>query len=330
MDDRDGPLLGIGTVAAMTGLPVRTIRFWSDAGLVPPTARSSAGQRRYSQEAVARVQLVATLRALGLGLQTIQAVLDQRADLRQIAAVHARALQAEIRSLSVRRAVLLAVAARGASFETTTEEMNQMKDLARLSGEQRQRLVEDLITETFGAGPDQTGIAGQMCELTPALPDDPSPEQVNAWIEVAELVQDASFRDRVREMAQAGARQPEPLDREAGQAFAATVAEQVGPALAAGLDPASTAAAAVLDRNVPATPHTRPATPDTTPAIPDTKPAAPDTGRAELADRLATFTDARVDRYWQLVGVINGWPTVPSQAPAFQWLIEALRSHPAT
>jgi hypothetical protein len=34
MED-DGPLLSIGELARRSGLPVRTIRFWSDAGLVP-------------------------------------------------------------------------------------------------------------------------------------------------------------------------------------------------------------------------------------------------------------------------------------------------------
>jgi DNA-binding transcriptional MerR regulator len=316
MDDRAGPLLSIGAAAARTGLPVRTIRFWSDSGLVPPTTRTSSGQRRYGPAALARLELVATLRSLGIGLQTVRAILDRRADLRQIAAVHARALQAEIRTLSVRRAVLLAVAARsagtaaaaGAVVAPTTEEMTLMTELAHLSAAQREQLVDDFITETFGAGPDQTGIRARMRELTPALPDDPSPEQVNAWIEVAGLIQDASFRQRVRDMAQAGARQSEPFDRAAGKAFAATVAEHVGPALVGGTDPASAAGAAILDR-----------------VLPDAGPAK----RAALAQQLATFADARVDRYWQLVGVINGWPAVPSQGPAFQWLIDALRSHAA-
>jgi hypothetical protein len=58
-------------------------------------------------------------------------------------------------------------------------------------------------------------------------------------------------------------------------------------------------------------------------------PGAGPAKRAELAGHLAAFTDARVDRYWQLVGVINGWPPVPEHAPAFLWMIDALRSHQA-
>ncbi|MBO0774332.1 MAG: MerR family DNA-binding transcriptional regulator, partial [Actinobacteria bacterium] len=38
-------LLTIGELARLTGLPVKTIRFWSDEGLVPPADRTPAGYR---------------------------------------------------------------------------------------------------------------------------------------------------------------------------------------------------------------------------------------------------------------------------------------------
>jgi len=39
-------------------------------------------------------------------------------------------------------------------------------------------------------------------------------------------------------------------------------------------------------------------------------------------------TDANVERYWQFLGVVNGWDPFPSMTPAFTWTIEALRAHP--
>ena len=59
-------LFTIGQLARRTGVPARTIRFWSDAGLVPPAARSGSGYRLYALGAVARLNLVRTLRELGL------------------------------------------------------------------------------------------------------------------------------------------------------------------------------------------------------------------------------------------------------------------------
>jgi len=49
-------------------------------------------------------------------------------------------------------------------------------------------------------------------------------------------------------------------------------------------------------------------------------------GQVALADRLATFTDRRVERYWQQLGVLNGWPLRAPSVPVFEWLIAALRA----
>ena len=65
-------LYSIGELARRTGLTVKAIRFYSDRGIVPPTDRSPAGYRRYGIDAVARLDLVRTLRDLGLDLPTIR------------------------------------------------------------------------------------------------------------------------------------------------------------------------------------------------------------------------------------------------------------------
>lgn len=300
----DGDLHGIGALARHTGVSVRTIRFWCDSGVVPATTRSAAGHRLYDARALARVELVATLRKLGLGLRDIRAVLEERTGVADVAAVHVRALDAQIRALRLQRAILSVIAAGG----TTTEETKMLDELARLSASERQRLVDDFVAESFGNTGDPGGIGERMRQTTPALPDDPTPEQLHAWVEVARLLQDPSFRARVREMAVAGATRPgdQPFDRAQGKAFASTVSEHAGAALAAGMDPASLEAEEVIRR-----------------ILPDAVAAK----RAEVARQLATFTDARVERYWQLVAVINGWGTFPPTTPAFQWLIEALRAH---
>jgi hypothetical protein len=86
------------------------------------------------------------------------------------------------------------------------------------------------------------------------------------------------------------------------------ILEHARQALANGIAPGSPEGRAVLDRMV----------------APDT----PAQTRARLLQRLETFTDARVERYWQLLAIINGQPVPPSVVPAFEWLIAALRAHP--
>ncbi|WP_245955854.1 MerR family transcriptional regulator [Nonomuraea fuscirosea] len=102
MNDVTG-LYTIGQPARRTGLRARTIRFRSDSGVLPPAGRSPGGYRLYDAEAVVRLGLVRTLRDLGLGLDAIRRVLERRATLSEVADLHARALDAEIRTLEIRR-----------------------------------------------------------------------------------------------------------------------------------------------------------------------------------------------------------------------------------
>ncbi len=60
-----------------TGLTVKTIRFYSDHGIVVPARRSPAGYRLYGIDALARLELVRTLRDLGIDLQTVRKVVNR-------------------------------------------------------------------------------------------------------------------------------------------------------------------------------------------------------------------------------------------------------------
>ena len=215
-----GTALPIGRLAARLGVPVRTVRFWSDEGLVDPPARSAGGYRLYDDAAVARLDLVRTLRELGLGLPAIRELLARRRTVAEVAAEHVRALDAEIRLLRLRRTLLGFVAAAG----TTTEEMGIVHELATLSARERQQLIDDFVARAFEGVPEDApgaGIAAGMRTLPAELPDDPTPDQVGAWLELARLVADPAFAHRVRELALAGAgatpEEPDPLGADAGR-----------------------------------------------------------------------------------------------------------------
>ncbi|WP_406015039.1 hypothetical protein OG520_28060 [Streptomyces sp. NBC_00984] len=63
-------------------------------------------------------------------------------------------------------------------------------DLARLSEHERRDLIDGFLATAFG-GPDAApGFAGIRRSMTPELPENPDTEQVEAWIELAELTQD--------------------------------------------------------------------------------------------------------------------------------------------
>ncbi|MEV4159319.1 MerR family transcriptional regulator [Nonomuraea dietziae] len=303
-------LYSIGDLARRTGLTVKAIRFYADRGIVPPTDRSPAGYRRYGIDAVARLDLVRTLRDLGLDLSTIRKVLDREISLPEVAAAHAEALAVQIRTLRLRRAVLMAVARRG----STPEEMDLMHKLAKLSEDERRRLIDDFLDTAFGGLDAAAGFAAARRSMTPELPDSPETEQVEAWVELAELSQDPDFRAGVRRMAEHHA-----AERSQGDATtlrrdsAAMVRDEVGPALAAGIDPASPEADAVVAAVMAQYAQVFDRLDDIE-------------LRHRLLTRLEAAADPRWERYLRLLAVINGWPPPESLAPVYAWFIPALRA----
>ncbi|MFE7357270.1 MerR family transcriptional regulator [Streptomyces sp. NPDC057543] len=302
-------LYSIGELARRTGLTVKTIRFYSDRGIVAPTERSPAGYRLYSIDAVARLDLVRTLRELGLDLPTIRKVVDREISLPEVAAVHAEALAVQIRVLRLRRAVLTAVAERG----STLEETELMHRLAQLSEDERRRLIGDFLDVVFGGLDPAPTFAGVMRSMTPELPDNPEAEQVQAWVELAEMSLDPDFRAAVRRMAEDQAAEQAHGDTIGPRRdIAAAVRDQAGPALTAGIDPASSQADPIVAEFTAHYAHLLGRRDDVE-------------LRRRLATRLESVNDPRRERYLQLLAVVNGWPAPESLAPVFDWSVQALR-----
>lgn len=69
-------LLKIGEVAETSGLPIKTIRYYDEIGLLSPTVeRSESGYRLFHQEILNRLAFIRRSQALGLNLKEIQQIL---------------------------------------------------------------------------------------------------------------------------------------------------------------------------------------------------------------------------------------------------------------
>jgi DNA-binding transcriptional MerR regulator len=284
----------IGDLARRTGLTVKAVRFYADTGLVPPTARNRAGHRLYDPAAAARLALVKTLRDLGLDLSAIRRVVDREATLAAVAAAHVEALEARIRTLRLHQAVLGMVAKRG----TNPEEADLLHELATLTEAERRRVVVEFLDSAFdGVNCEFDGI---VRTLTPELPDDPEPEQVEAWVELAELTRDPEFRVLMRSLAEHLARVVEPgaVPR---PDVVVVLGQRVRPLVAAGVDPRGPEGAAVV-----------------------AEVSARWSG--DLAALVRTVNDPRRERYLRLLAVVNGWAAPESVAPELDWVAEALRA----
>jgi MerR family copper efflux transcriptional regulator len=65
----------IGVLAGRSGLPVKTLRYYEDLGLLPAIGRSDGGYRLFGEESLQRLEFIRRLKALGLSLEEIQGCL---------------------------------------------------------------------------------------------------------------------------------------------------------------------------------------------------------------------------------------------------------------
>jgi DNA-binding transcriptional MerR regulator len=302
----------IGRLAAVTGLPVKTIRFYSDAGLLPPSGRTESGHRRYTATDVARLQLVRTLRDLDVGLEAIAQLLAGRRELGELLAAHVVALEARDRALHRQLAVVRAAAA-----SPTAATLRRVHALSRLEAAERGRLLDRFWDRVTAGLPGSDAVDRLRAAGTPELPADPTPEQLDAWLELAELVADEDFQRATRANATwgveavGGAFDPDAWTRRVGGAVALAAELRAG-----GVEPADPRAAAA--------------------AAPMARGFAKLLGRRDgpafrrwLVEQLDAHTDPRAERYWQLVGIVQGRPDEEFVAHVADhaWLIAALRHH---
>jgi len=72
------PSLRIGEVARRTGLPVKTIRYYCDEGLLQPRARSESGYRLFDEENLAELAIIRSLRAMDVSIPELVRILEVR------------------------------------------------------------------------------------------------------------------------------------------------------------------------------------------------------------------------------------------------------------
>jgi DNA-binding transcriptional MerR regulator len=301
----------IGRLADLTGLPVKTIRFYSDEGLLAPPGRTEAGHRRYDEADLARLQLIRSLRELSLDLPTIRRVLDGHGDLADVLAAHVLTLETRIRGLQ-RQLVVLRAAATSPSEDT----VRRVQQLAKLDATERRQLLENFWDRALeGVQIDDETATRFRAMGSPELPVDATPAQLDAWLELAELATDEDFQATTRRNAMwvpaaaaEGGYDPDAF--RVGMERAMALAHE---AVDAGIEPGSAAGAAAVDAVVGAfaTATGREDTPQF---------------RGWLRDEGARHTDPRAARYWELVATVRGMETLPEArahvAPGI-WLWEA-------
>ena len=180
-----------------------------------------------------------------------------------------------------------------------------MNRLARLSAAERRRIMEEFVEEMFhGLDLVDPDIRERMRNTAVNLPDDPTPEQVDAWVELAEMVQDPEFRAQMRKAAEFNHadRGPE-TPAGASMWFAKLLVELVGRAREKGVAPESPEADKVLRKLLG------------------------NADRAAVLERITASHNVRIARWRELLGILKDQP-VRAFEEEFGWVVAALQAHP--
>ncbi|WP_437112263.1 MerR family transcriptional regulator [Streptomyces cinnamoneus] len=288
----------IGELAEHAGVTVKTVRFYSDRGLLPEAGRSGGGHRRYGPEALDRLRLIRSLRTLDLPVPDVGRVLDREDALEDVIAGQLRDVGSQLAALRWREAAL-----------------HLLQDCTPGERADRLRLIGAV------AAPPSTAALARFwrCWLPPRLParlvsaiieravpqppPDPTPAQVLAFARLHAFVSDPCFSiDRCQPAVHRADTGYRPAVLYEGLVEAFTTA---APDLLAMRPPGEGEA---LDCFVDA--HARACGMRDTPDF-----------RRQLSDRLAT--EPRIERYWQLAGELTD-PSQPTPGASHDWLHAAL------
>ena len=301
--------LTIGELSRRTGVPVKTLRFWSGEGLLPPATRSRSGYRLYAEDATLRLDLVRTLRDAGVGLEAIKKVLRNDLSLADALRLQLAAVEAHASSLQRVAAALRAALRTG---EPNESDLRRLCTVTQLTNEERKNVIERYYQRIADGIPMDSPWRKTLAEASkPQLSDNPSPEQLDAWIELSELLSDESFVERQRNNAREAAEAKLDLlklrNANAEAALAAASARTQGAA------PGSDAGRAVVEAFVA--------------AIADAAGRPVDERlRRGMYERYLSY-DPRHSRYWELVAIMTGRAATPGTVADWNFIADAVKIH---
>jgi DNA-binding transcriptional MerR regulator len=300
----------IGELARQAGVSAQTLRHYHRLGLLRPSATSAGGYRLYTDEDRGRLDLIRALRALDLDLATIGQLVRGTVGIQKVAELHLRTLDLQARTLERRRAVLRVLLRAGPP--PTASRLARLQALAGFEQLEREQFLAEQLDRRL-RGTANTRLAGWIRDATVLdLPASPTEAQVEAWLELAEMVSDPAFLERHRR------RSPAPGAVGGGnpKQWPADTIELFRPgadAARAGLDPSSAKARPIVLRWV--------------------RRFARRNGRrdsrafaVQMLEAIERQHDDREQRFWELLGVLKPEVARSPMSVGWPWLIAGLRA----
>lgn len=193
MDDR---IYTIGELSKLSGISVRKLRFYSDKGLLPPTVRAESGYRMFSGADLERLGLILALRDAGVSLAEIGKILSKRLAAGDVLKLRLETLEAEIVS---KRRVAAALRAALRVTDPQIDDLRRIWTVTKLSQSEFRAAIERFFDQVASGAKMDADWKKQMVDAsTPELPDDPTPEQVDAWTEIMTIISDKAYVEEMR------------------------------------------------------------------------------------------------------------------------------------
>jgi DNA-binding transcriptional MerR regulator len=305
-------LYPIGELSRRSGVPVKTIRHYSDVGVLPPSAKSEAGYRLYSEADRSRLELIRTFRAAGFGLPAIERMLLRELLPTEAVRLQLEAVNLQLRTLGRQRALLEATLK--GDDEAALSYPDRARALAMLTAQERQAFLEEHFErglEGIPVDPDVREWFRRM--IVEELPETLTDEQLAAWVELSELAADEGFIRTLREQTGPFWKQAEGnFDLADWNETIGGAVREAGEAVREGRPPTGEREQRVVEDLVGA--HARAMNRAGDPEF-----------EAWLLRHYDETADPRMERYWRLVSVLKEIEHDPAAAEAQRWLVEGLR-----
>jgi len=182
--------------------------------------------------------------------------------------------------------------------------------VTRLSNEERKKVVEGFFTKVMEGWPEsQQWVRGMVEASTPDLPDDATSEQLDAWVELATMLEDPTFVTSMR--TQASDFWSKTVDQEAMRRAQSEAARAAAEARAHGVDPTSPEAGGICRSFIAAM----------------AAAAGQQADEAAARERMRALYDPRGERYWELISIMKREPISTGPYADWKWIGAAMRHH---
>lgn len=188
-------LYPIGEVARLTGVPVKTIRYYADIDLLPPAHTTESRYRMFSAGEIWRLEVIRTLRSFEFGIEDIRRLLSGDLSIGQAIDVQLAAVDQQIDRLT-RVQQILALARQSA--DRADDSLQHLHELGTALSEGVTKRRELLAAKLRGILSDLSADAPPqenhfLQSLVQCLPEAMSAEQAAAWGELVALVNEPRF-----------------------------------------------------------------------------------------------------------------------------------------